>query len=213
MITLKYKSNEHLLHSGWSQLVTSAAIQTTVRSTFNNVRLIKQSRGTCTVHLGVGHEADDRSAVCINEQRLWTSKQHSWAAAGLAAFAANAFIYWCHQHSQLQLFFQLHTSWRSHLSTSYTTAATYSLGLIHLHFHSYSMSVAPKRIPKQKPLMSAGVEAGFPSSWPNKFQRNLSIRTKKCKNIRLHTFIFIYRLATKTNSTVSNLIAITWKQT
>ena len=39
--------------------MASATVETTVRSTFNDVRLIELPRSTRTVHPGVGHETDD----------------------------------------------------------------------------------------------------------------------------------------------------------
>jgi len=54
--------------------MTSSTIEATVRLTLNNVRLIKLSRGTCTVHLGVCPQSDDRSSICIDKERLGAGK-------------------------------------------------------------------------------------------------------------------------------------------
>jgi len=47
-----------------------ASIEATVRSTFDDIRLVELSRSTCTVHLGIGQQTDNRSSVCVDEQRF-----------------------------------------------------------------------------------------------------------------------------------------------
>jgi len=54
--------------------MTSTAVEATVRSTLDDVRVVELSSGASAVHLGVGHETDDGSAVGVDEQRVGASK-------------------------------------------------------------------------------------------------------------------------------------------
>ena len=49
--------------------MTSSTVEATVRLTLDDVGVVKLSRSTCAVHLGVSHQTDDRSSVGVDEER------------------------------------------------------------------------------------------------------------------------------------------------